>query len=200
MVDNVSGGLPNPGKTYHGGTPTSIGRSVEIEGTEKAFRDEIKVGNEPRRKRSGKFRYARLVRNTSGMALTPGRLVTWESGFRNRRVDGYARTTGVEVAGVVDPDLPVSGVADDDLFWCFFKGPCDVKTALAANAYAEGEVVGALTAVTSGAVTAGRPTVVNTATTATLPSVILNRIGRVMTARTTANTDVDMLVDLSIEP
>jgi hypothetical protein len=198
---NVSGGLPNPGKTYHGGTPDSIGRSVDLEGTECNFKDEIRVGAQPRQMRSGRFRTARLVRNTSGFALEPKRLVSWAAGFRGLRVAGYARLDGQEVAGVVDPDLPASGVANNDLFWLFRKGPNLVKTPLAGgagNVFDEGEILGALTAATSGAATAGRLGKVATGTTATLPSVVVNRIGRALSAATTANTNADLLVDINI--
>lgn len=199
--DNVSGGLPNPGKTYHGGTPASIGRSADLEGTEVKFKDEVRVGNEPRRIRSGRFREARLVRNTSGIALTPGRSVVWQAGHRGKRVNGYSSVTSQEVAGYVDPGLPATGVANNDLFWLFRKGPTLIKTPLASgagNVFAEGDVLGALTAVTSQAATAGYPAVLVTASTALAASAILNRVGRVMSAMTTAQTNVDMLVDLDI--
>ena len=205
MADNVSGGLPNLGKTYHGGTPSSIGRSLELEGTVVQFRDETKSGYGPKTLNSGQYVSARLVRNSSGFALAPGRLVTWESGYRNRRVDGYAKVTSVECAGVVDPLIPATGVADDDLFWVIFKGPCLVKTApnasAAANEFSIGDVVAALTAATSGVscTTAGRPAVALTSGATTPQSmVILNRIGRAMSAMTSAQTDQNVLIDLNI--
>jgi hypothetical protein len=202
MADNVSGGLPNAGKTYHGGTPSSVGRSVELEGTEIKFRDEVRNGASPRTKRSGEFRYARLVRNTSSITLEPKRTVTWQAGYRHRRVDGYSRLDGVEVAGVVDPDLPATGVKPNDLFWCFFRGPVPVKTPVAGNAtnvFSEGDVIGALTAATSGADAAGRVGKVATASTALAGSDLINRVGRVMSAMTTAQTNADMLVALNIQ-
>jgi hypothetical protein len=198
---NVSGGLPNVGKTYHGGTPESIGRSVDLEGTECNFKDDVRVGAQPRQMRSGRFRTARLVRNVSGFALEPKRLASWKAGFRGLRVDGYSRLTNQEVAGVIDPDLPAAGVANNDLFWLFRKGPNLVKTPVAGgagNVFDEGDVLTALTAVTSGAATAGRFAKVDL-TAATHPaSVIVNRIGRALSAATTANTNSDLLVDLEI--
>lgn len=198
---NVSGGLPNVGKTYHGGTPDSIGRSVDLEGTECMFKDDVRVGAQPRQVRSGRFRTARLVRNTSGFALEPKRLVSWEAGYRGLRVAGYVSVTSAEVAGVVDPDLPSTGVADDDLFWLFRKGPVLVKTPVAGdatNVFTEGEVLGALVGATTGAAAAGRLGKVATGTTATLPSTVINRVGRAISAATTANTNADLLVDLEI--
>lgn len=207
MANNVSGGLPNRGKTYHGGTPSSIGRSVALEGTAQDFKDDYESGAGPRLTRSARYCSAVLVRNTSGIALTPSRLVSWESGYTGKRVDGYTTTTGAEAAGVVDPELPATGVADDDLFWLFVKGPCLVTSDLAGganNVLAIGQAVGALTAATSGATTAGRIVAVATGTTATLPSTIINRIGRAMSAATTANTggvaSGKILIDLNIVP
>jgi hypothetical protein len=198
---NVSGGLPNVGKTYHGGTPESIGRSVDLEGTECKFKDDVRVGAQPRQMRSGRFRTARLVRNTSGFALQPGRLASWATGFRGLRVAGYVSVTSAEVAGVVDPDLPSAGVANNDLFWLFRSGPVLVKTPTAGdatNVFTEGEVLGALTAATTGAPAAGRLGKVATGTTVTLPSAVINRIGRAISAATTANTNANLLVDLEI--
>ena len=197
-MDNVSGGLPNIGKTYHGGTPTSVGRSVELEGTCVTFRDEVKSGSAPATIRSGRFKKCILVRNTSGAALAPKRLVTWESGYRGRRVSAYADVAAEEVAGVVDDRLPASGVADDDLFWLIVGGPALVKTANAGASavIAEGDVLVALTAGTTA--DAGRLGVANTASTALAASVSINRIGRAMSAATTANTNSDLLVDVQL--
>ena len=198
---NASGGLPNVGKTYHGGTPDSFGRSSGLEGTEMVFKDDVRVGNQPRRSRSGRFRTARLVRNVSGFALQPKRLVSWKAGYRGLRVAGYVAVDNAEVAGVVDPDLPAAGVATDDLFWLFTRGPVVVKTPLAGaagNVFDEGDVLCALTAVTTGATTAGRLGKVASASTALAASVEFNRIGRAISAATTANTNADLLVDLNI--
>lgn len=202
MADNVTG-LPKRGKTYSGGTATSstITSSALLEGTEINFKDDVAVANQPRRPRSGRFVTARLVRNVSGAALLPGRLVTWQALYRGRRVDGYARTDGVECAGVVDDRLPSGGVADQDLFWLLREGPVLIKTPLAAGAgsvFTEGDVLVALTAVTSGATTSGRPAVLVTNSTAVTASLVVNRIGRVMSAMTTAQTNSSMLIDLLI--
>lgn len=198
---NVSGGLPNLGKTYHGGTPTSIGLSIDLEGAECMFRDEVRVRSQPRQIRSGRYRTARLVRNVSGFALEPGRLVSWAPGFRGTRVAGYARLDGQEVAGVTDSFLPATGVANNDLFWVLRKGPALVRTPLAGNAtnvFGEGDVVGALTAITSGAATAGRLGQVASASTVLAHSVMANRIGRAISAATTAMTNAEILIDLEI--
>lgn len=200
MSDNVTG-LPKRGYTFHGGTPDSIGKSIQNEGAPVQFVDDVPSGSGVRVKRSNRFVYAILVRNVSGAALLPGRSVTWKAGFRGKRVDGYSRTTNVEVAGIVDDQLPAAGVANNDLFWLIVKGPALLKTPLAAGAgsvFAEGDVLVALTAVTSGATTAGRPAVLDLTQITHPASAIVNRFARVMSAMTTAQTNVDMLVDVDI--
>ncbi len=142
------------------------------------------------------------VRNVGAAALTPGRLVTWAAGYVKRRVDGYARTTAVQVAGVVDPYLSSSGVRVNDVFWLVVRGLTYAKTDLAAganNLLPEGTILVALTAATSGATTSGRVAPQDlTGATAVLGAQIQNRIGQVVTARTTANTNVDVLIDLQL--
>lgn len=188
---NVAPGLPNLGKTYHGGTPSSIGRSVTLEGTECLFQDGVDQPAKPDTKRSGRTRLARLVRNTSGGALLPKRVVKWETGYRGTRVDGYTATTAAEAAGVVDDQLPAAGVADDDLFWIFRKGPTIVKTGITSEVIADGDL---LVAKTGAGTASGRPLVGTAATS----EHVLNRIGKAMSAATAGNTDSDLLVDLDI--
>lgn len=201
MSGNVSGGLPNRGQTFSGGTPDAIGQSVGVEGTRIQFKDEYRSGNGVLVKRSSRLIDAVLVRNVSGIALTPGRQVVWKAGSRGKRVDGYTTTTAQEVAGIVDDQLPSAGVASNDLFWLIRKGPCLIKTPLAGdsgNVFSEGDVLVALTAATSQATTAGRPAVLAVAATTNTALAIVNRFARVMSAKTTANTNSDMLVDLEL--
>jgi hypothetical protein len=207
MSQNVTP-LPDRGFTYHGGTPGAVGKSIVMEGSQVVFRDDVAVTGESAKSiRSNRMTHAVLVRNTSGGVLLPGRQVTWAAGFRGRRVNGYSTTTAVEVAGVVDDQLPVGGVANNDLFWLLRKGPALVKTPLAGgagNVFAEGNALIALTAATSGAITAGRPAVFDFTATSTgttngdLGRALANRFGRVMSAMTTGQTDAFMLVDLDI--
>jgi len=197
---NVTG-LPQRGKTFSGGTPTSIDQSAQSEGARMSFKDEYRSGSGVLVKRSNQYVECVLVRNSSGAALLPGRTVSWASGYRGRRVDGYTRTTNQEVAGVVDDQLPSAGVASNDLFWLIRRGPCLIKTPLAGdsgNVFAVDDVLVALTAVTSGATTSGRPAVMAKAASTNTAEAIINRFARVVSAKTTANTNADMLVNVEL--
>lgn len=204
MADTVTG-LPGLGATYFGGSPpalSAVKKTLGIEGYERSFKDEAKNTAAPGSMlllRSGRLITARLVRNVSGFALTPGRAVAWATGHRGRRVAGHTATTNAEIAGIVDPFLPSAGVADLDLFWIIREGPVLLKTPLDASAaWAEGDFLYALTAATTGATTAGRCYAVTAAATSLSLAQVAYRIGRVLTARTAANTNTDTLVDLMI--
>ena len=145
-----------------------------------------------------------LVRNNAGIALEPKRLVVWETRFKS--VDGYSSTTAVEVAGVVDPFLPSTGVPNGDIFHLLVDGPVLIKSQLStlgANVSA-GDLLYAITAATSQATTAGRFTAwggtfsLTQTTDGTEANVIRNAIGRAMSALTTGNTNTDTLVDLQL--
>lgn len=204
MNDNASGGLPPLGKTFfEGSAPSVTTQTIRLEGVQKSFQDlSVSTGTGAKVPRSGRFRVARLVRNASGITLQGKRLVSWQSGYRGTRVDGYVRTSNAEAAGVVDDQLPTSGVVNNDLFWLIIKGPCLIKTALEANAnnvLVDGDIAVALTAATSQATTSGRfIALASSAATTQSGAALLNAIGRVMTARTTANTNTDTLVDLDL--
>jgi len=200
MSDRVSS-LPRRGRTYSGGTPSSIGQSVGLEGYVQDFKDELRTGAGVLSQRSGQMTTAMLVRNASGIALLPGRSVAWSAGFRGRRVAGYTTLTAQEVAGYVDDQLPSTGVANNDMFWLLRRGPALIRTAHVAgagNVFAVNDVLVALTAVTTGAVTAGRPAVLAVAATTNTAEAIINRIGRVVSAMTTSQTNANMLVELQL--
>lgn len=154
--------------------------------------------------RSNHYVRCRLVRNTSGMALTPKRLVKLSAvaGEVGNAVDGYATVTADECYAV-DEYLPSAGVVDDDIFWIVVDGPALVTVGLTAGANTNiplGGWVVSQTAATSGATTAGRVEnqVLTGSSQATdyefLADAVQNRVGRAMTARTTANTGSDILV------
>jgi len=143
-----------------------------------------------------------MVRNESGINLLPGYAVSWTAGSRFKSVDGYVTVTAGEAAGIVDPYLKAAGVRDDDIFWLVRKGQVNVKTSLAGNAenvISEGDILYALTAATSQATTAGR-VIAFAATTGTTSALqqLYNRIGRALSAKTTAQTNADVTVDVNI--
>lgn len=142
----------------------------------------------------------RCVRNNSGIALLPGRIVRYKAGSEGFRVDGYTCTTAERGAGIVDPFLPAAGVADKDLFYITVNGCDAVLTSLTANeeaVFSAGSVLIALTAATSQATTAGRVTAQDlTGATALLGNQLQNRIGVALSASTTANTNSSKLTRL----
>jgi hypothetical protein len=199
--------LPKRGQTFYKGvTPPSIFtvESTKYEGTLQPFKDidptTVAVG--AKTYRSNRDVICRLVRNVSTIALREKRLVTFASGYWNKRVDGYATlNNAANVAGVVDEFLS-AGIPANDMGWVVVNGPTLVKTPLGAdatNVFSEGTLLLALTAATSQATTAGRvqpfyDTSVVTDATNQLKGVI----GVALSAKTTANTNVDILCDIQI--
>lgn len=127
--------------------------------------------------RTGKVRSNRVktciaVRNSSGGALLPARVVRFKVGTAGTavfsEVDGYSAVTNEERVGVVDEHLPAAGVASNDVFWVVVAGPTEVAHALSGTEVAVGDRLAAITAATSGATTSGRvtPSGVGAATTA----------------------------------
>jgi hypothetical protein len=151
--------------------------------------------------RSGRKVRVRCVRNSSGFAILPKRLCKFAltAGKYGRIVTGYCTTVGEE-SYPADEYLPSTGVADGDLFYIVVEGPALVKTDLAAganNVFNVGDKITALTAVTSNATTSGRVQPQDlTGATALLANQIQNRIGYALSAKTTANTNDDLLVDV----
>ena len=191
--------LSGAGRTL--GTP--YGNDVGLEGTQQWFDDILPstTGGVSTPRSNGK-KLCILTRNVSGITLERRRLVKWAAGYRNKRVDGYCAVDSEECAGVVDEALSTNGVPNHDLFWLEVKGPCLVKTPLAAsalNVITSGDKLVALTAATSQATTAGRiQSFAATTGTTTALSSILNYIGIAMSSMTTAQTNTDCLVDLKI--
>jgi hypothetical protein len=113
--------------------------------------------------RSGRVKVCVAVRNASGAALLPKRVVRFAVGTAGTavfsHVDGYSAVTNEERVGVVDEFLPAAGVADKDVFWVTVSGPTEVAVALSGSDVAVGNRLSCITAVTSGATTAGRVTV-----------------------------------------
>lgn len=135
----------------------------------------------------------RLVKNSSGIALLPGRLAVFKAGTGFTEVDGYTTTTGKSPCAVVDEYLPPAGVPDGSYFWVVVDGPVSGLTSLAGNAenvITEANPIVALTAATSQATTAGRMAEISTFAASTHHgSELLGVIGRALSAKTTAQTN-----------
>lgn len=205
-ADNVVN-LPGRGKTYLKGpnrTPDAAGTtSLAIEGIRKTFKDLDYSGVGIKAPRSGGEVVCTLVRNDSGITLLPKRAVSWKSGYIGKRVDGYCTLDYVNCAGIVDEWLnSTNGVADDDYFWIAQRGPSNCLTDLAGgatNVINAGDIIVALTAATSQATTAGRvQSFVATSNVTNAVSEAMNKLGRALSAKTTANTNASVLVYLEL--
>lgn len=165
------------------------------------------------------------LRNISGIALTPQLIVRMAYGTAGAStisvggvtynetniaavegVDGYTATLAEKCPVIVDPFLP-SGttVADNDIFWGILKGRVMVKTPVVDTSFngdiAVGDELVACTGTTSGATTSGRVSNVTLAgQTAGTVSVNMARyiVGTALSARTTANTNADILIQANI--
>lgn len=209
MPDNVVS-LPLRGKTYLSGpnrTPDATAtNSIAIEGIVKTFKDMSYTttnGAQVKTPRSGGEVTCILVRNDSGQALLPGRVVIWKAGHVGKRVDGYTSTDGLAAtrigipAGVVDEFLPAAGVVDDDYFWLVVRGPALVKKSLDANTLTQGEAVVAITGADSLGTTTGRiKSFLQTSNTTEMANQATNKIGIAMSTSATTGADVLTYVQL----
>jgi len=198
-------GLPVRGQTYYKGEtpPTSWTESTPAEGTQVTFKDMTVAGavgaDTPR---SNNDVLCKLVRNVAGFTLATKRLVSWASGYYGRRVDGYCDLDwDACAAGVVDEYLS-GGCPANDMCWIAVEGPTLMTTALAAdvtNVIGEGVDIAALTGAASNSTTSGRvQALVLTSAVTAAQQQVRGIIGRALSAKTTANTDVDILVHLQL--
>lgn len=203
---------PARGQTHYNGRTidtNNYGQSVALEGVLGEFPNtNPTLSGGIRVRRNGGKVYARLVRNVSGTTLYPGRAVCFASGYEGRRVDRYARVTAEAVAGVVDDHYSSAGIPNGDLFWIIYKGQVLHKTPSDGDGlqFAVGDHLYALTAVVAAATastTGGRPkpwtSFTFTAAQTTDGSggkIIANRYAICLSAKTTNNTEADMLVEM----
>jgi hypothetical protein len=111
--------------------------------------------------RSNRRKVCIAVRNTSGVALLPKRVVrlsgTGTGLFGS--ADGYASVANEALCGVVDEFLPAGGVAANDVFWVTVDGPTEVSVALSGSDVAVRDRLSVITSAASTSTTAGRVTV-----------------------------------------
>lgn len=200
------------GQTYYGPDQTidtaNLG-GVQFEGAERWFEDidysqTTTVGAKPAR--TDHFVKCRLVRNNSGITLLGKRLVQLDA--TRTKATGYA-ITEADYVHPTDEYLTSAGVRHGDLFWVVVEGPAVVLTPFAGSDFAGDIAAGTrLHSLTSSAAsttaastsTAGRVTqftVVAATTVAqftSLLNVATNFVGNAMSARTTGQTNTDILV------
>lgn len=152
---------------------------------------------------TGGYNLYRCVENESGIALAPKRVVNYKTASEKKEVDGYCSVAADRAAGIVDESLPSTGAPDGHLFWILVKGVGIAKTALGAdarNVFSVDTPVVAATAATSQAATAGYVGAPDlTGATAVLAKQIYNQFARAMSAKTTANTGVEILLNVDFE-
>ncbi len=165
--------------------------------------------------KTGKSIKAVLLRNTSGLTLLGKRLGKMDrtAGYAmTKNVDGYGAALYDRNVVVIDPFLPSTGVADDDIFWGIIEGPVPILLPLVTADHAADIAVNdplvAASGTTSGVTTSGRVTSIRFAnataggTEAALSAFnnIYSCIGRAMSARTSQETTAgaDILVDVAI--
>jgi hypothetical protein len=149
-------GLDAPNDSLYGITTGSYGDNWV--GCVKEFTDVNPVNGQVR---SNRRKVCIAVRNTSGAALLPKRVVRLGGNGKALfgSADGYASTANEALCGVVDEFLPAAGVAANDVFWVTVDGPTEVAAALSGTDIAVRSPLSVITAASSGATTAGRVTV-----------------------------------------
>lgn len=207
---------PQRGETWYNGRTidTNDLGGLHLEGQEKVFEDILWSGTagvkSERSIAPGRKVRCRLVRNMSGVAMLPKRMVRLDPANPGR-VIGAVTNTG-QVGYPVDEFLPAAGVPHGDLFWIVIEGPAMVLTAYTGAQFGGGDVAAGviLTSVTTTAGSTqtgttsenGRVAIYTTvaATTAgqwsLVQNVMTNFHGRALSARTTAETNSDILMDV----
>lgn len=186
---------------YNGATPDSadLTGSDAVIGREWVFEDRDPTSLTLRSNRPVRVR---AVRNVSGAARSAKRAVTFSTtaGLYGNSIDGYATTTAQECYPLDEYISSSTGLIDDDVGYIVIEGPAMCMVGLTAGAttnFAVGDWLVSQTAATSQAATAGyAEQILLTGATAPLANQVMNRIGRALTAKTTANTGADVLVDV----
>ena len=199
------GGSPpfDRGQTFFNGGTVDANAGVEYEGQEYWFPDKNYASSDPIKPlRSHAMVKCRIVRNGGDVTLRPKRLCAFNTSTAAKYVGqalGYSAVSA-QHAYPVDEFLPAAGVAQNDLFYVVVEGPatCLMPLSSLASDVSVGDALWAITAVTTGATTAGRVSNIVTAATSgvTLGRDVVNMVGRALTARTTGETDANILVNV----
>ncbi len=213
------------GRTWFGATETidtsaTYRQADQFRGTIATFPNKASATSETLR--NSKPVKAIFVRNDSGITLLPKYAVQWTSSARGLSVSGHcfgASDASTECAGIVDDWLPSTGVRNKDYFWVIVEGECLALTS-AITGELQGDTTGigigdalccavsaAASTSASNSTQAGRVRNFNRAGTWTVTQATtggiaglfnLNRIGRALSAKTTGNTNAEILVELGI--
>lgn len=121
------------GATFYGGETidsANLGGS-NLLGKTYVFEPATQFGYGTTQDQSGRFVTVKVVRNLSGVALKPGRLVVYATAStvaHEGAVSGYATAASDRPAGIVDEHLPAAGVPANDLFYLVVNGPSKFTT------------------------------------------------------------------------
>lgn len=162
-----------------------------------------------KKRSSGRQIRAVALRNESGIALLPKRLarLVRTAGYSNvEAVDGYSAVLAEKGIVFIDEFLPAAGVADDDIFWGIISGPTTVLTSFVNTDFNGDIAVGAELVAATGATT--QDTDAGKVSNVTLPGDTAGTqafqmahrvVGVALSARTTDNTNADLLINACIE-
>lgn len=160
---------------------------------------------------SGRTITAMLVRNLMSGAILGKRVVKLREGggygdFEG--ANGYACVKADEHVAFSDPNLPSAGCAANDIFWVILEGPTTVLSPFAGGGFDKAIAVGdplvAATGTTTGTSDEGRVSVGGVLAGGSLAATeaykhARNNLGRALSARTTGETNAEILVDAFIQ-
>lgn len=114
------------------GESKPTGTLDELLGTRVVFADND-YSTKMQTKRTGGETVMELVKNDSGAAMLPNKVVKYgaAAGERRNTVDAYAGANDTG-HGVVDEFLPAAGVPNGEYFWMAVDGPCKIINSSAA--------------------------------------------------------------------
>lgn len=151
-----------------------------------------------------------LLRNESGFTMLGKRVakVKESGGYGDfEAVDGYCAVKADAHLVFIDPNLPATGIADDDIFWGILRGPTIVLSPFEAGGFdkaiAAGDPLVGATGSTTGTSGVGRVSVGGVLAGGSLAGTdayaqARNNLGRALSARTTGETNADILVEATI--
>lgn len=194
------------GETYYSGRTidTADLEGVSLEGIEKEFED-VDHSTSPPSPRSSRKVVCRIMRNMSTVALL-GKTLGIVDPTNPNRIIGNVKTGAAPHCVAIDEFLPAAGVPYGDLCWVVVSGPTTLKTppggSFAANIAAGDWLVSSTGAsgTTAAAATTndnGRVAAMSAGATNNVNLTdIVNRFGKALSAKTTGNTNADILVHM----